>query len=167
MIPLPIYLFVLVELIAVSYGDIKTNKIPNFWSILNLIAFIVLLWIAPGYYFFEPQTFLFSAVFLAVGFVLFLVNIMGAGDTKFLFTFFLLIPVTVHETTFYHLLMSTVLIGGFVFLQNILKHFRTLLDAFKNHDLQAVKNCFGTKFSFAPVILVAWLWLGWTLRNKF
>ena len=167
MIPLPIYLFVLIELVIVAYGDIKTNKIPNYWSLLNIATFLVLLWVAPDHYFFEFQTFIFSVAFLVVGFALFLLKIMGGGDSKFLFTFFLLLPVSIHEATFYHLLLSTVIIGGFFFLQNALKNFRTIFDAFLAYDLQTVKNCFGTKFSYAPVILVAWLWMGWTLKDKF
>lgn len=167
MIPLPIYLFVLIELVVVSYGDIKTNKIPNYWSLLNLGAFLCLLWVAPQFYFFKPETFMYSAAFLVVGFGLFLLNIMGGGDSKFLFTFFLLVPVSIHEKTFYHLLLATVIIGGFVFLQNLLRNSRTIWNALKESNLRAVKNCFGTKFSYAPVILVAWLWMGWTLKDQF
>jgi Flp pilus assembly protein protease CpaA len=33
MIPFPVYLFILIELAFVSYGDIRTNKIPNMWSL--------------------------------------------------------------------------------------------------------------------------------------
>lgn len=167
MIPLPIYVFVLIELVAVSYGDVKTNKIPNYWSILNLALFLVLLGVAPNHYHFVPETFLFSGVFLAVGFILFLLNIMGGGDSKFLFTFFLLLPVSIHEETFYYLLLSTVFIGSFFFLSNALKNRKVLWRAFLTSDIRAVKNCFGTKFSFAPVILVAWIWLGWNLKHKF
>ncbi|MEX0798901.1 MAG: prepilin peptidase [Bacteriovoracaceae bacterium] len=167
MIPFPVYLFVLIELIAVSYGDIKTNKIPNFWSLLNLVAFFVLLWVAPQYYHFGFQTFFYSTVFLVVGFVLFLLNIMGGGDSKFLFTFFLLLPVSLHRATFHNLLLSTILIGGAFFLHNVLKNLKTLFKAFMSQDLKTVKSCFGTKFSYAPVILVAWLLMGWTLRDKF
>lgn len=166
MMPLPVYLFVLIELVAVSYGDIRTNKIPNFWSLLNIVMFIVLLFVAPDFYSLSWQTFVYSFVFLGVGFVLFLLNIMGGGDSKFLFTFFLLLPVPVHEETLTHLLLSTILIGGFIFLQNLLKNFKVIVDAAKAYDLRTVKNCFGTKFSYAPVILVAWLWMGWTLRES-
>ena len=40
--PLPIYLFILIELICVAWADIRTNKIVNMWSVLNLIFFLVL-----------------------------------------------------------------------------------------------------------------------------
>ena len=167
MIPFPIYLFVLIELLAVSYGDIKTNKIPNFWSLFNLGAYLLLLWVAPQQYHFAFQTFIFSTVFLVVGFVLYLLNIMGAGDTKFLFTFFLLVPLSLHEVIFYYLLLATFMIGTAFFLHTVLKNLRTLFNAFLSKDLKAVKNCFGRKFPYAPVIMVAWLLMGWKLKDKF
>lgn len=167
MIPLPVYLFLLIELLAVSYGDIKTNKIPNAWAILNLALFPVLLFVAPSVYALSGEAFLFSGAFLLVGFVLFLLNIMGGGDSKFLFTFFLLLPVSVQDQAFYYLLISTVLIGGFFFIKNIFQNHDILWRAMRTSDIKAVKSCFGTKFSFAPVILVAWIWLGWELKDKF
>ena len=166
MIPLPIYLFVLIELAVVSYGDVKTNKIPNVWSILNIIAFIALLFVAPDFYFFRPETFAFSLAFLAVGFVLFLLKIMGGGDSKFLFSLFLLVPLNLHEKVFYYLLISTVIIGGFLLIQNTLKNFKLIWRAILDGNTREVKSFFGTKFSYAPVILVTWIWIGVEIRDK-
>jgi prepilin peptidase CpaA len=134
---------------------------------INLIAFLVLLFIAPEYYTFRPEAFIFSFVFLAVGFVLFLLKIMGGGDTKFLFSLFLLIPIKLQGTVFYYLLISTIIIGGFLLIQNTLKNFKPLWRAILDGNTRAVKSFFGTKFSYAPVILVTWLWIGFSLRNKF
>lgn len=167
MIPLPIYLFILIELAIVSYGDIKTDKIPNMWSIINLIAFVVLLFVAPEFYKFTPLAFTYSFAFLAVGFVLFLLKIMGGGDTKYLFSLFLLIPMTLQGKVFYFLLISTIIIGGFLLIQNTLKNFKPLWKAILDGNTQEVKSYFGTKFSYAPVILVTWLWVGFSLRNEF
>ena len=166
MIPLPIYLFILIELAVVSYGDIRTNKIPNMWSILNLIAFIALLFVAPELYKFKLETFAFSAAFLAVGFVLFLLKIMGGGDSKYLFSLFLLVPLNLHEKVFYYLLLSTVIIGGFLLIQNTLKNFKPIWKAVLDGNTRRVKSFFGTKFSYAPVILVTWIWIGFTIRAK-
>lgn len=166
MIPLPIYLFVLIELAFVAYGDVKTNKIPNLWAILNIIAFIALLFVAPQFYEFSLQTFAFSFAFLAVGFVLFLLKIMGGGDTKFLFSLFLLVPLNLHERVFYYLLISTVIIGGFLLIQNTLKNFKPILRAILDGNTQQVKSFYGTKFSYAPVILITWIWIGFTIRDK-
>jgi prepilin peptidase CpaA len=167
MIPLPIYLFILIELAFVSYGDIKTDKIPNMWSIINLIAFAVLLFVAPEFYKFTFIAFTYSLAFLAVGFVLFLLKIMGGGDTKYLFSLFLLIPISLQGKVFYFLLISTIIIGGFLLIQNTLKNFKPLWKAILDGNTQEVKSYFGTKFSYAPVILVTWLWVGFSLRNKF
>ncbi|MFP5491302.1 MAG: prepilin peptidase [Bacteriovoracia bacterium] len=163
MIPLSIYLLLVIELALVSWGDIRTQKIPNFWSLLNIVFFIFFLFFLPEIYPFAWATFLYSAVFLAVGFVLFLLKIMGGGDSKFLFSFFLLIPVSLQSRALILLLLSTVLIGGFLLLTNIGKNHEKIVAAIKTGYIRGIKECFGTKFSFAPVILLAWLWLGWEI----
>jgi len=107
--------------------------------------------------------FLYSAAFLVVGFGLFLLRIMGAGDTKFLVTFFLLVPVSVQAQALTALLLSTLLIGGFLFFTNLARHHERIVASLKTGYIKGIKECFGTKFSFAPVILLAWLWLGWNV----
>ena len=161
MLPISIYLFLLIELFVVSYGDIKTNKIPNMWPILNIVMFLLMLILFPDNYHFEFNTFFYSLVFLLVGFVLFLLKIMGAGDTKFLFSFFLVVPVSMHESMLMNLLISTIIIGLFFLLQNTLKNFENILESVKIGDIKRIKTYYGTKFSYAPVILISWIWLGW------
>ncbi len=163
MIPAAVYWFLLVELIFVSWGDIKTQKIPNAWSILNLIVFVLLLIMLPSFYPLTWGTFLYSSVFLGVGFILFLLKIMGGGDSKFLFSFFLLIPVAVQPRALVSLLVSTILIGGFLLITNFAKNHERIVAFMKVGYVQGIKECFGTKFSFAPVILLAWIWLGWEI----
>jgi prepilin peptidase CpaA len=162
-IPVSIYWLLVVELALVSWGDVRTQKIPNFWSLLNIIFFILFLIFLPEIYPFAWGTFLYSAVFLAVGFVLFLLKIMGGGDSKFLFSFFLLIPMSLQSRALVLLLLSTVLIGGFLLLTNIGKNHEKIVASIKTGYIKGIKDCFGTKFSFAPVILLAWLWLGWEI----
>lgn len=164
--PLPIYLFILIELVLVAWADVRTNKIVNMWSILNLIFFLILLMISPDYYFFQLETFLYSSVFLMVGFVFFLIKIMGGGDSKFLFTFFLIVPLKYQEQTFEYLLISTILVGTFVFITNVAKNFDKLKYSLRIADAKGVKSCFGTKFAFAPVILIAWIWVGWKIKDS-
>jgi prepilin peptidase CpaA len=108
---------------------------------------------------------MYSFVFLLVGFMLFLLRIMGGGDSKFLFTFFLIVPMHLQEKTFEYLLISTVLVGTFVFITNVAKNFDKLKTSLKIGDHQTVKSCFGSKFAFAPVILLAWIWIGWTIKD--
>ncbi len=165
--PLPIYLFILIELIFVAIADVRTNKIVNAWSILNLIIFLILIYVSPTYYFFKLDTFIYSGVFLLVGFVLFLLRIMGGGDSKFLFTFFLIVPLYIQEQTFEYLLISTVLVGLFTLMTNVVKNFDKLKLSLKTGDANGVRSCFGSKFAFAPVILLAWIWIGWTVKDTF
>jgi prepilin peptidase CpaA len=162
-IPTGIYWLLVVELAWVAWGDVRTQKIPNFWSILNIVSFIFFLIFLPEIYPFAWGTFLYSSVFLAVGFVLFLLKIMGGGDSKFLFSFFLLIPVSLQARALILLLLSTVLIGSFLLLTNIGKNHEKIVAFIKTGYIKGIKECFGTKFSFAPVILLAWLWLGWEI----
>ena len=160
MIPYLIYIFVLIELCIVSYLDIKFRKIKNYWSILNIIIAILFFIIFPDLYVFKLETFGFPLVFLFVGFGLFLLKIMGGGDSKFLATFFLVIPLKVHDEVFLHLLTATVTIGLLFFVINIIRNFEGIVESFKNSDLKGVKNYFGKKFAYAPVILFSWVTYG-------
>lgn len=163
MIPVAVYWLLVAELAAVSWGDVRTQKIPNLWSLFNLVLFALLLVIWPEHYPLQWETFMYSTVFLVVGFVLFLLRVMGGGDTKFLFSFFLLIPVALQPKALLSLLLSTILIGGFLLLTNLGKNHEKIVAYLKSGYIRGIKECFGTKFSFAPVILLAWMWLGWQI----
>jgi prepilin peptidase CpaA len=159
-----VYLFILIELLVVSYGDFKTRKIPNTWPILNLLIFIFFLFWSPENYPFVFNMFLYSLVFLFVGFVFFLVRIMGAGDSKFLFSFFLLVPLKVHPLVLNNLLLCTVYIGLSFFFYNTFKNFRGIYNSIIIGHFSGLKRYFGTKFPFAPVILVSWIFTGYDLK---
>jgi prepilin peptidase CpaA len=161
MIPSLVFYFILIELIVVSIIDIREKKIKNYWPLMNIVLFVLFLFIYPENYHFDFSTFLYPTVFLLVGFGLFLLKIMGAGDTKFLFSFFLLIPKLVQNELFVLLLYSTVLIGCFFFLTNFIKNFEKIVQTIKAREYFLLKNFFGSKFPFAPVILISWIWLGW------
>lgn len=165
MIPQSVYLFLLIELIAVSYLDILSRKISNLWPILNITLFFIILFIIPQSYAFEFRQFFFSIVFLIVGFVLFLLKVMGPGDTKFLFSLFLIIPVSFHDSAFVCLLYSTIMVGGSLFIVNTIQNFEKLSLSFKIRDIGIIKKVYGKKFSYAPVILISWIWFGWENMN--
>ena len=131
------------------------------WPLLNIFLFILLLFIMPAQYSFKFQTFVYSLVFLFVGFVLFLLKIMGAGDTKYLFSFYILVPVSLHETALLLLLYTTVFLGLCVLLVNIIKNFDKIIKAISVLDIREIKRIFGKKLPFAPMILISWVWLGW------
>lgn len=90
MISLQLYLFILIELIFVSIGDVKNRKIPNMWVITNIVVSIFLFILFPNMYELRGETFQFPIVFIFVGFLLFQLKVMGGGDSKYLASFFLL-----------------------------------------------------------------------------
>lgn len=163
MIPTLIFWLLMIELCIVAWGDVRTQKIPNFWAILNISLFVAFMVLWPDYYPLRWETFIYSTVFLVVGFVLFLLRVMGGGDSKYLFSFFLLIPGALQPRALMLLLVSTILIGGFLFLTNLGKNHEKIVAYIKSGYIKGIKDCFGTKFSFAPVILLAWMWLGWEI----
>lgn len=161
MIPLTVYIFLLIELIAVAYVDILHRKISNYWIIVNILTFVTLLVISPQVYQLIIPTFFYSSVFLIMGFILFLLNVMGGGDSKFLFSLYLLIPVSLQESAFLNLIYSTLFIGGILFLTNIARNWKQIIFAIKYKDMGTLKIVIGRKFAFSPVILVAWIVFGW------
>lgn len=160
MIPPAIYIFILIELAIVSYLDIKFRKIKNYWSLLNLTLAVIFFIAFPGIYHLKLETFGYPVVFFFVGFVLFLLKIMGGGDSKFLSTFFLIVPTKAHDEVFIHLLMATVIVGSLFFLANIFRNFEGILESFRDSNIKGVKNYFGKKFAYAPVILFSWISFG-------
>ncbi len=165
MIPQSVYIFLLIELVAVSYLDILHRKISNLWPILNLIVFFIIVFIVPDVYKFELKQFFYSLAFLIVGFTLFLLKIMGPGDTKYLFSFFILIPVSQHEIAFLALLYLTILMGLSLMIYNSYKNRNKIREAFKTSNVAMIKDIYGSKFPYAPVILLSWIWFGWTNRK--
>ncbi|MBP9673839.1 MAG: prepilin peptidase [Bacteriovoracaceae bacterium] len=160
-----LYFFIFIELLIVGYGDVKTRKVPNFWVLFNILLFCFFLFFFPQYFVLTWDTFSYASLFLVLGFILFLLKIMGGGDSKFLFSFFLIVPLSLHDQVFAHLLLSTLLIGTAVLIYNIIENFQTIVQGVIAGDIVKLKKCFGSKFAFIPVIFMAWLWLGW--ENKF
>ncbi len=160
MIPLWIFYTLLIELFVVSYLDMTTKRIKNIWAIVNLCFFLLFLFIYQDFYPLELKTFSYSLSFLFVGFVLFLMRIMGAGDTKFLFSFFLVTPENMHFDIYVKLLIFTGICACIFLIFNILKNMKKIYLSLLTRDLVGLKNCFGTKFAFAPVILITWIWIG-------
>lgn len=159
-IPLPIYLFVLIQISMVTYFDVKFRKISNKWSILNIATSFFLYLLFPKVYLFEFGSFQYTIVFLIVGFALFLLNIMGGGDSKYLASLYLIIPSNIQDQVFYLLLIATIFVGIIFFIKNVYQNRAMLIISLRLKDKEGVKSCFGTKFAYAPVILVTWILLG-------
>lgn len=158
------YYYLLIELVAVSWGDIKYKKIPNAWGLLNIITFILLVLFCPSQYTFALPTFFYSLAFFIMGFLLFSLRIMGGGDSKFLATFFLLIPVSRQGEFFVILLYGTILVGGSLFFYHSIKNWRRLYAILMTGTWRELHTIYGKKFAFAPVILFAWPIFGYMIK---
>jgi prepilin peptidase CpaA len=161
MIPAIVFFFLSIQLLVVAYTDLKTKKISNLWFLINFMFFFVLSFLFPHIYVWHLNTFIFSFVFLIVGIVLFWMNIMGGGDSKYLSSFYLLVPAAYQDSVFIYLLYTTIIVGSSLFLFNALQNFDNLVVLVRTYDLSGIKKIFGTRFTYAPVIFIAWMWFGW------
>lgn len=161
MFPLVVYLFISIQLLYVAYLDFKTQIISNIWFIINVIFFLILTFVFPDTYKWTVQILIFPLAFLFVGFILFWMNIMGGGDSKYLSSLYLLIPVDFQEATLFYLLYATILVGSTLLLFNFLKNLDTIWLHLRMGDILGIKKIFGHKFTYAPVIFIAWMWFGW------
>ena len=93
--------------------------------------------------------------------ILFLVKIMGGGDSKYLFSIYLLIPIALQDSAFLNLVYSTLFLGGIIFITNIIRNFDKIIDAIKSKDMGSLRIIIGRKFSFSPIILISWIFFGW------
>ena len=155
-----IYMYLFIELLIVSLIDYRTKKISNLWSILHLILTLVVYFLLPEVYPFTWSVFFIPVVFFVVGFVLFLMKIMGGGDAKYLATFFLLIPHSMQRNSLEILLIVTTVIGFYVLLYRIVKNLNQFIMAIRLQDMKLFRGIWGSKFAFSPVILISWIWIG-------
>lgn len=160
MIEVLIYTFLCVQIFIVALYDIKYKKISNQWSILNISLFVAFLFLFPESYQLSMDTVFYSLTFLALGFVCYMLRLLGGGDSKYLFSLFLLTPYVWQDRLFYFLLISTMVIGGFSLLTSFVQNFEKIMVYAKSGYAKGIGECLGNKFPYAPVILMAWLWLG-------
>lgn len=161
MLPLVVFIFVSIQLLFVAYTDFKIKKISNMWMGINFLCFCVLTFLFPQLYVWSASVFIFSLAFFFVGFILYILNIMGGGDSKYLASLYLLVPLELQESVFSYLLYATILVGGTLLLLNTLKHLDIILIHIRMGDIAGIKKIFGQKFTYAPVIFIAWMWFGW------
>lgn len=161
MMPIVVFIFISIQLLVVAYVDFKTSKISNIWMLINFIFFCVLTMLYPQNYIWSFSALLFPLAFLFVGFGLFILNIMGGGDSKYLSSLYILVPLGLQEPVFVYLLYTTVIVGSSLLLFNALKNFDNIVLLVKIGDVAGIKKIFGKKFTYAPVIFIAWMWFGW------
>ena len=86
---------------------------------------------------------------------------MGGGDSKYLSSLYLLVPLNLQEAVFIYLLYATILVGSSLLLYNALKNLDIIVIHIRMKDVAGIKKIFGKKFTYAPVIFIAWMWFGW------
>jgi prepilin peptidase CpaA len=155
-----IYVFVLINLLVVGYFDFKTRKIKNVWSILNLFFGALFLMLSRENYLLDLTHFYYPLAFFLATFFFFWLKIMGAGDSKYLTTFFFLIPTKLHENFLFFLVLTTCVIGLIFLFRNIIKRRKMIFQELMTGKLKTVYFKLGSKIPYAPVALLAWLWLG-------
>ena len=150
-------IYITIQVAVVAWFDFKTKKISNIWPLANIALFIVLPFLWPEAYRHHFEVWVVPLAFLAVGFVLFKLDVMGAGDSKYLFSLFLLVPQSLHEELLMKLLEITVVVGGSLLTWRLItrwEEFKILIMT----RVGSLKKFLGGKFTYAPVIFVAWLW---------
>ncbi len=159
--PLIAYIFITLQLFVVTYFDFKARKISNLWIVLNIIVYLFLLFNFPREYPLVPEHFIFPLGCLIIGFLFFLIKIMDAGDSKYLFSLFLLINKEYQFTFFKCLLFSTAIVGSILLLLHGIRNFDKIKRAILLMDFGQLKGVFGSKFIYAPIILISWVGFGW------
>lgn len=158
-----VFSFVLLELLTVAWIDFKTEKISNKWIMVNTIAAILLHIFAQPLYPFSWEVLIFPVGFIVVGFFLYLLNVMGAGDSKFLASLFLIIPLEFHMPFFEKLVISSIAVGAILFSYRIYKNGAELKAYFVGHYWEGIRKTLQSRFSYAPVIFLAWIILGFKI----
>lgn len=158
------YFFILVQLIPVSYIDIKTKKISNFWPILNILTYLLNLYFFQLDYPLMVEHFIFPVGCIVLGFLFYLLKIMGPGDSKYLFSLFLLIPYKSQMTFFLMLLYATILVGSILLILHAARNFDKVKKAIFLGEFGQLAGVFGNRFTYAPLILLSWVGFGWSIK---
>lgn len=150
-----VFILLFAELVVITQIDIRKAKISNRWVLLNLGLTPLAYFLFPSTYQWDWLVLLFPLGFIVFGFILFLMGIMGAGDSKYLASLFLLIPREGQWALAEMLLYVTMLVGFILLLRTVLKK-RTEVKAYLvSHHWKGLLSLIGSRFSYAPVILIA------------
>jgi prepilin peptidase CpaA len=155
-----VFTLILIELMVVAWIDYKTEKISNKWILANVFISVVLHASVRTLYPFSWEVLLFPVGFIIVGFLLYLLNIMGAGDSKFLASLFLIVPLEFHLMFFSKIVISTIVVGATLLILRLIKHGPQLKAYFVSQYWEGVKTTLKSRFSYAPVIFIAWILMG-------
>lgn len=154
---------ILLELLVVGWIDFKTEKISNKWIAVNLVLSVLLHSLFSNLYPVSWEALIFPLGFVVIGFLLFHLKIMGAGDSKFLASLFLIIPLEYQLLFFEKLIISTILTGAILLTYKLISKRDKLKAYFLSRYWDGIKETIKSRFSYAPVVTLAWILLGFHL----
>ena len=157
MIPISVAIFLFIELATVAYFDIKTRKVRNSWFLMNVCLYPLLLFLFQDTYYFNLKSLVIPLGWIVLGFVLFRFKVMGAGDSKYLCSFFLLLPYKEQEEMLFFLIVVTAIVGGLFFSSNLWKNSDAIIRHMKCYNFLAIGQYFGSRFCYAPVVLMSYV----------
>ena len=163
-LPPYLYSYLMIELFVVGWLDWRYLRISNFWVLLNLIVFIILAVAMPLDYFSFPRTFFYPLLFFILGFFLFSLNVMGGGDSKFLSTFFLLIPIKMHDQYLNSLIYGILICSGGLMIYHTFKNLKKLKSNLLERNFIGLFEIYKKKIPLAPIILFSWFIFGYTIE---
>lgn len=155
-----IYWLILTQLIFVSIIDIKIKKISNLWFFANLLLSLTFHFVYPEAYPWDWAVLVFPIGWIIIGFILFILGIMGAGDSKYLASLFLIVPIEQQVVMFEKIIYSTLIVAIILLAFKITKDFQKIKAYALSTYWQGIKESIRSRFSYAPVILLAWVLLG-------
>lgn len=157
-----IFYIILLQLIIVSWVDIKTTKIKNYWFLGNSLLGIVL---QLTLYHFDWQFIIYPLATILIGLILFEFKIMGAGDSKYMASLFLLAPASSHHLLLISFIESTIVVGIMMLLMGIMRKHQEFWTCLRLRDIKGIISLVRSRFSYAPVMLIGWLL--WGVKNEF
>lgn len=83
---------------------------------------------------------------------------MAGGDGKYLASLFLIMPSQWHWPFLYYLGAVTVVMASILLLMRVFKNFKNVISWIR--DKKGFEGILGSRFAFAPIILMAWIWMG-------
>lgn len=152
-----IFVTILIQLLVVTWIDLRDKKISNYWVFINIALSISFHLFIKELYPLSWEILIFPIGFIAIGFFLFVLGIMGAGDSKYLASLCLVIPLNYHLAFLEKLIVSTLIVGFILLSIKIVKNFSDFKTYLMSGYWSGLKSVIKSRFSYAPVILLTWI----------
>ncbi|EQC47022.1 peptidase, A24 type IV prepilin peptidase family protein [Bacteriovorax sp. BSW11_IV] len=155
-----LFIFMIIELLIVSYVDLKVRKVANIWSVFHILIFGLITSYNAMNGIFDWKALVIPVCFVTVGFILFVFNVAGAGDVKFISSFLLILSERQQIEFLYYLTWITVIVGGTLAIKNIILNREKILVYLGIKEKKIIAGVFGKKFPYTPLVLLAWIVFG-------